>query len=253
MSLSMTFPAEQKIIALVVLLGVLVGGCSANNRPIIQDVSTHNAPPAYKILDNTYWWRCKFKNVWPANTRPDFVIDLFLAHAVVSPVLGAHIDDIPYWRFHRRAARDQTGHQFSLLFYSKPEVASAIFKEIQGSEMLEKAIAAKLVEKVITDNPDTPDSSDIASTSDPRWSVDLQKNWPSFIMGVSSLWLGLIDDSFAGSPKDFADMHQLLDRYREVDYEITGIWRSEGQHAFLHHMNAVFGYQPLIISKELSF
>ena len=79
--------------------------------------------------------------------------------------------------------------------------------------MLERAIAAKLVEKVITDNPENPNFSAIESTSDTHWSVDLQKNWPSFIMGVSSLWLGLIDDTFQGSPEDFADIHQLLEKY----------------------------------------
>ena len=248
----MTSPAEKKIIVMVVLMGILVCGCSVSNKPI-QDVSVHNIPPTYKVLDNTYWWRCKFKNVWPASGRPDFVIDLLLAHAVVSPVLAKHIDDIPYWRFHRRAARDQAGHQFSLLFYSKPEVASAVFAEIQENEILERAITARLVEKVITDNPDNPNSSAIESTSDTHWSLDLQKNWPAFIMGVSSLWLGLIDDTFQGSPEDFADIHKLLEKYQQVDAEIAQIWKTEGQHALLHHMSAVFGYKPLIIVKELSF
>lgn len=248
----MTSLAENKIIVMAVFLGVLVCGCSASNKPI-QDLSINNVPPTYKVLDNSYWWRCKFKNVWPANVAPDLVIDLFLAHAVVSPVLVEHIDDIPYWRFHRRAARDQAGHQFSLLFYSTPEVASAVFTEIHENKMLEKAIAAKLVEKVITDNQHTPNSSDIASTSDNHWSLNLQKNWPSFIMGVSSLWLGLIDDSFQDSPEDFTDVYKLLQEYRGVDAEIAEIWKTEGQHALLHHMNAVFGYKPLIIRKELSF
>lgn len=244
--------AENKFIVMVVLLGVLVCGCSTSKKPI-PDVSMHNLPPTYKGLDNSYWWRCKFKNVWPANVGPDFVKDLFLAHAVVSPILVEHIDDIPYWRFHRRAARDQAGHQFSLLFYSRPEIASAVFAEIHESKMLKRAMAAKLVEEIITDNPDNPNSSDIASTSDNHWSLDLQRNWPSFIMGVSSLWLGLIDDFFQGSPEDFTDIYNLLQKYREVDARIAEIWKTEGQHALLHHMNAVFGYQPLIIRKELSF
>ncbi len=108
--------------------------------------------------------------------------------------------------------------------------------------MLDRAIAAKLVEKVLTDDPDKPDFSAIESTSDTHWSLDLQKNWPSFIMGVSSLWLGFIDDTFQGSPKDFADIFQLLVKYQEVDAEIARIWKTEEQHALLHHMNAVFGY-----------
>jgi len=181
------------------------------------------------------------------------VIDLFLAHAVVSPVLARHINDISYWRFHRRANRDQAGHQFSLLFYSTSDVASAVFTEIYKSEMLKSAVEAKLVEKVMIDDPDHPNNSAIESTSDPHWSMDLQRNWPSYIMGVSSLWLGLISDSFQGSPEEFADTHNLLEKYREIDDKIVQIWRTEGQHALLHHLNAVFGYEPLIIRKELSF
>ncbi len=248
----MTSLTEKKIIAMVVFAGVLMCGCSASNKPV-QDVSVHNVPPSYKVLDNTYWWRCKFKNVWPANVGPDLVIDLLLAHAVVSPVLVRHIDDVPYWRFHRRAARDQAGQQFSLIFYSKPEVASAVFAEIHESEILKRAISANLVEKVITDNPDHPNFSAIEATSDTHWSLDLQKNWPAFIMGVSSLWLGLINESFQDSPENVADIHWLLEKYREVDVKIAEIWRTEGQHALLHHMNAVLGYKPLIIRKELSF
>lgn len=237
---------------LVILMGILVCGCSTGGKPV-QNLSMHTIPDNYKALNNSYWWRCNFKNVWPVDERPDFVIDLFLAHAVVSPILVEHINDIPYWRFHRRAARDQAGHQFSLLFYSTPEVASAVFAELSESDMLIRANAANLVEKVVMDNPDYPGLSDVEATSDPHWSLVLQKNWPSFIMGVSSLWIGLIEDLFQGSPEDFADTHQLLEKYREIDAQIAEIWRKEGQHALLHHLNAVFGYKPLIISKELSF
>ena len=165
----------QKIIVLVILPGLLVCACSASNKPI-QNVSipiilSHS----YKVLDNTYWWQCKFKHVWPAHVRPDLVVDLFPAHAVVSPILAEHIDDIPYWRFHRRAARDQAGHQFSLLFYSKPDVAAAVVAAIQENEILQRAVAAKLVEKVIMDNADNPNFSAIESTSDTHWSLVLQK------------------------------------------------------------------------------
>lgn len=243
---------KNRIVVTICLLGFLMCGCSVGKKPI-QDAGTHNTPPSYRVLADYYWWRCNFKIFWPANARPDLVIDLFLAHAVVSPVLGQHINDIPYWRFHRRAARDQAGHQFSLLFYSKPEVASAIFAEIHKSEMLERAIETKLVEKVITDNPDHPHLFAIESTSDTHWSLNLQQNWPSYIMGVSSLWLGLINDSFQGSPEEFADTYELLEKYRQIDKKIDKIWKTEGQHALLHHLSAVFGYKPLIIIKELSF
>jgi hypothetical protein len=248
----MIFSVGKKVFLMVLLMGLLLFGCSTSKKSI-ENLSLHNIPPSYKVLDNTYWWRCNFKNYWPVNERPDFVIDLLLAHAVLSPILVEHINEIPYWRFHRRAARDQTGHQFSLLFYSKPEVAAAVFAEISKSEILIRANASHLVEKVIMDDPNNPIFSNLAATSDHHWSPYLQRNWPSFIMGVSSLWLGLIEDSFQGTPEDFADIHNLLDKYREIDELITETWKREGQHALLHHLNAVFGYKPLVISKELAF
>ncbi len=243
---------KTKIILLIIFLGFLVCGCSTNKRPI-QNLSTHNISPKFRMLDDAYWWRCKFKNTWADNDRPDLVIDLLLAHAVVAPVLVEHINDIPYWRFHRRANRDLAGHQFSLLFYSRPEIAVSVFSEIDKSDTLKRAIAANLVEKVTMDEPLHPQFPDIEDTSDHHWSLNLQQNWPSFIMGVSSLWLGLIEDSMQNSPKDYKNTHLLLEQYREVDTKITNIWRKEGQHALLHHLNAVFGYEPLRIRKELSF
>ena len=243
---------KTKIILLIILIGFLVCGCSANRRPI-QNLSTHNIPPNFRTLDDAYWWRCKFKNVWPDNGTPDLVIDLLLAHAVVAPVLMKHINDIPYWRFHRRASRDLAGHQFSLLFYSNPEIAFSVFSEIDQSDMLKRAIAANLVEKVIMDDPNHPQFPDIEDTSDQHWSLNLQQNWPSFIMGTSSLWLGLIEDYMQNSPEDYKNTHLLLEQYRKVDTKITNTWRKEGQHALLHHLNAVFGYEPLRIQKWLSF
>lgn len=242
----------KKILFLVILTTALMAGCSAVKKSVPL-LSADNVPPTYKITDNTYWWKCSFRISWPEDTKINWDMDLLLAHAVVSPVLVEHIEDISYWRFHRRAARDATGHQFSFLFYTKPETASLVFSEIYNNSILEQAYEANLIEKVIIDDPNHPLSTNIEDTSDRHWSPKLQRNWPSFIMGVSSLWLGLIEDSMEDDPENYADIHQLLKKYREVDAGISELWRTEGQHALLHHLNAVFGYEPLHIRKNLSF
>lgn len=248
----MSSATEKTFILLLIFMGILVSGCSANRRPI-ENMPVRSISPGFSISGDAYWWRCKFKNVWPEGTEPDLVIDLLLAHAVVAPVLAEHSNEIPYWRFHRRAHRDLAGHQFSFLFYSKAEIAYAVFKEIHQSDVLKRVMTANLVEKVIVDDPSHPQFPSIEDTSDPRWSLNLQKNWPSFIMGVSALWLGLIDDSVQYSPHDFQDAGKLLEKYREAGAAITNTWKTEGQHALLHHLNAVFGYEPMRIYKELSF
>ena len=32
---------------------------------------------------------------------------------------------------------------------------------------------------------------------------------------------------------------------RAIDVSLNAIWRSEGSHALLHHLNALFGYRPV--------
>lgn len=245
---------KNKILLFIIFAGLVLFacGCSLKKSPPTI-MSGYNMPPGTISLDDAYWWRCQFKNVWPDDAEVEGAIDLLLAHAVVQPILSKHIGGIPFWRFHRRANRDAAGHQFSLIFYSRPAIASAIFAEIDQSEVLKEAIEIKLIKKVIMGNPNDPQSKNIEDTSDRNWSPELQRNWPAFIMGVSSLWLGLIDDLMQEFPKDIDDPNELLEQYREVDEKISAIWRNEGQHAFLHHLNAVFGYETLLIKKELSF
>lgn len=248
----MLSPFNAKTILSLVLLLSLIFGCSAKNNQD-QNLPQANIPPAFSSSDQNYWWRCQFKIVWPENSRLDWGMDLLLAHAVIAPVFKKYNKNISYWRFHRRAARDSAGHQFSFIFFSKPEIAASIFWEIQQSPILQQALEANLVEKLVTGDPNNPEYPNIEDTSDPNWPVDIQKNWPSFIMGVSSLWLGLINDLFQEPPNKPNDINLLLDKYRSVDAKVTQMWRSEGQHAFLHHLNAVFGYNPLFVRKMLTF
>jgi hypothetical protein len=234
-------------------LGLALCGCAT------LGAAPHEAPffghPPLITTDNTFWWAYRFKLVWPPgqDAELDLTADLLLAHAVVQPVLRAYEDRITYWRFHRRASRDAAGHQFSFLFYADPETAREIFQKIGESKPLSEALAANIVETVIVDDPAKPTRPGVGDTSDPHWSPMLQRTWPSFIMGVSGLWLGLIDESMAEIPGGSADIHALLERYRKADARITAIWYQEGQHAFLHHLNAIFGYGPMLIKKAISF
>ena len=237
---------------LILLFLFLTCGCGMSTNYVVIG-SSHNFPYGMKAIDDAFWWRCTFINVWPKNSEADGAVDLLLAHAVVSPILSQYVDDIPYWRFHRRAARDSKGHRFTFLFYSKPEIAFAVFAEIDKSEVLKDSLNANVVRKVVMDNPRHPQLPNIGDTSDRLWSSAVQRNWPSYIMGVSSLWLGLIADYIQNSSKASNDIHELLEAYREADAKITDNWRNEGQHALLHHLNARFGYHPMLMRKELTF
>jgi hypothetical protein len=211
-------------------------------------------PPGTSIYgEDMSWWVCRFKVSWPPDTPADGAVDLLLAHAVVEPVLKKHAKKIPWWRFHRRAARDKVGHQFRFLFYADSGVASVVMEEIKQSDILQQALEEKVVEKIMFSDPAKPVRPQIEDTSDPHWPQTIQRNWPSFIMGVSALWLGLIDDQMAQFTSQSIDISEHLESYRQEDTAITSLWRKEGQHAFLHHLNAVFGYEPLSIRKEIMF
>lgn len=231
----------------ILMLAICLGACAATGPAQQQQVQ---AQPG--TATEGYWWNCRFSINWPANTAPDMTVDLMLAHAVVAPVLERYRDKLAYWRFHRRAARDAAGHQFSFMYYSSKATAATINKELHNSDILQAAISAGMVTAFIPDDTRSPANPGTAATSDPGWSRTIRENWPVFIMGVSETWLGLIDSNTPEISGD-SDIVALLELYRDVSQDINELWKLEGQRAFLHHLNAVFGYEPVLIENEVRF
>lgn len=239
---------------LVFAVALTLGGCAARMDRTDNLISLEQLGRASEAEKETYWWYARFRIAWPEGQPVNSSVSLLLAHAVIGPVLEEHSESLPRWRFHRRAVRDTGGHQFSFIFYSDSETAERIFETFNTNSILDKAISAGLVDSVIMDDPDNPSRPRPGDTSDGRWSVTLQEHWPAYIMGVSALWLGLIDDQISdASLSDDADIEVLLDAYTRAGERINEIWYREGQHALLHHLNALFGYEPLLIRKELRF
>jgi hypothetical protein len=63
------------------------------------------------------------------------------------------------------------------------------------------------------------------------------------------MWLNLIcgmtpSEPATGEPPGF---DRLEERYAGTGSDITALWKNEGRHAFLHHLNALFGYEPIVI------
>ena len=214
-----------------------------------------NAYPS-ELLNNNIemsWWGCRFKIIWPKESMPQWPVDLLLAHRVIEPVLREYSNKIVFWRFHRRAGYDESGHQFSFLFYSSSDNSKLIMARVKENEILQSMLNEKIIEKIIFDDPEKPQYPRIDAMSDSHWSPLVQKNWPSFIMGVCSLWLGLIDDIIEESSISSHDLGPLLEQYEKAEDEISKLWRKEGQHAFFHHLSAIFGYEPLIIIRKIQF
>jgi hypothetical protein len=200
------------------------------------------------------WWQAAFrissdKETKEAETEPLWHVDLFLAHSVIAPVLEKFSSDIRLWRFHRRAVSDATGHQFRFIFYSSAPAAGDILREIATSSLLAKARSAGFFIDETYDDPIKSAKPAISDTSDDNWSIITQKAWPYYIMGASQTWLTMIDDIIKDnppSPEATESIENLIAYYGEVNKVVNTLWRDEAQHAFLHHLNAIFGYEPLL-------
>lgn len=198
------------------------------------------------------WWRARFQMNWPENKEPAWHMDALLAHRVVAPVLVRHRPEIGLWRFHRRAARDNAGHQFSLLIYAAPDAAKAVFQDISASRDLEKMKREGIIARISMDETGDIRNPKVEDTSDRNWSLPIQQSWPYFIMGASEMWLRLISlyAESAGQVAEEASARELGEFYLGINDLVNKAWQAEGEHAFLHHMNAIFGYEPLVITEK---
>lgn len=206
-----------------------------------------NIKPEPEIAEG--WWYVRYRIKWPEGKEPAWHIDLLLANVLIAPVLDRFSNEINLWRFHRRAARDNEGHQFSFTFYSSAAIAEQIFTFMKADSLITKLKRTGTVIRDIYDDTRRIAAPYIEDTSDCTWNPLIRKSWPYYIMGVCRMWLSLIGE-IAGDTKDqkkSTGVRNLITRYREVDESVKTLWREQGCHSMLHHLNAVFGYEPVII------
>lgn len=186
---------------------------------------------------------------WPENSDPLWHIDLLIANEIVAPVLQKYAHSILLWRFHRRAARDAEGHQFSLTFYASAETANQLFHSLRTNEVLKKMKRARILLKDLYDDTGKNTAPRVEDTSDGHWAPAIRQSWPFYIMGVCQMWLSLVRDiseAFQKKRKTSSVRNMILG-YKKVNESINTLWRDQGNHAFLHHLNAIFGYEPLLV------
>lgn len=195
------------------------------------------------------WWYARFRMKWPENQTPDWHVDLLLAHKIITPVLNRYMTNIDLWRFHRRAARDDEGHQFSITFYSSPETAQQVFKALKSDKLLKRMKRAGVIIQDLYEDPSRMIAPQIEDTSDGNWSPTIRKSWPYFIMGVCEMWLNLIDELSKNTlaAQKRPSLKKLLASYQKTNETIKNLWQTEGGHSLLHHLNAIFGYEPVLI------
>jgi len=233
-------------------LALFLSGCAASGRPAPLPLPAGEALEDGAAVERA-WWRARIRFTWPEDEDPRWFLDLLAADRLIKPVLVQHRHTIGLWRFHRRAVRDASGHQFSFRFFSDLDTARRIFAQMQANPLIAELCAARLVDDMLfADLQGEPDTA-VGATSDPIWSDELQSAWPHYIMGVSAMWLELIHQSAGDVSPPAESTEALLAYYRNLDMRVNEIWRNEAQHAFFHHLNALFGYQPLMIRKPMRF
>jgi len=237
--------ALRNWLTIVLLLSVILTGCSSLGQVQTQEIKPLKLE---SLPSGNGWWYARFRMNWPPDTDPVWYMDLYLAHQVILPLLEEYQSDILLWRFHRRAARDKAGRQFSFIFYSSPRKARKIFHAFESNPVVSSMKFAGVLDDDVYDDPATITRPDIEDTSDKKWPVSIQKTWPYYIMGASQMWLNLIsevaDHNQEGDPP--SSLPEIEAFYKQVNETITALWQKQGRHAFMHHLNALFEYKPLI-------
>lgn len=222
----------------LLLCALMLAACAS--APLQRAQTT---PPPEPTVD-LQWHSCRAHFDWPPDSRPVWPRDAFIAGEVYAPALQAALPHIQAWRFHRRAARDAVGHRFSLLVYTDSATGAHLAEQIEKAPPTLAAQQAGWLKKLQCSTTGGWSGPDIAATSDDNWSPALQRAWPAYIQGVSQLWLDLLLQSRPVVPAG-AGLDEHLGAYAEAHRTVDAIWRREGRHALLHHLNAIFGYRPL--------
>ena len=228
-----------------IIFWALISGC-ATLGPSKTTATIKPAPT--DVASSVGWWYALFGLHWPEEEPVEWHWDLLIANSIIKPVLEQYRDAIQLWRFHRRAARDHVGHQFSFIFYASAETADLIFSTLRANELVAEMQFAGIIEKVRYDDPNQNTRPRIEDTSDESWPPAIQRNWPYYIMGASQMWLNLISETIAEMPGAYSStsLEEKEQQYKNADETIDALWEKKGQHAFLHHLSGLFGYRAIV-------
>jgi len=237
----------------VVFLIVMLCGCASLSpeapdpkQPSVN-MQTVIASPSVSDADLA-WWQVGFHRNIEEDEEPAWYMDTLIAYEILKPILERYEQQISLWRFHRRAAADKSGHQFSFIFYSDRRTGELIYQLIKDNDFVQTLENDSYINRLSFVDINGDARSEVEATSDKNWPIELQKAWPDFAMGVSQTWLKLVDEYVQQtSEEDGQDVAAQVERFKEINEKINSVWEQKGEHAFLHHLNALFGYQELYI------
>lgn len=204
------------------------------------------------------WWKATFNISWEERREapPSWHIDLFLLDNIVRHIVEKHSQEIELWQIHRRANRDfydKTGHELEFRFWSTIDGAKKVFRTLKKNSIIGKLIKSNIL-NYYSDNMKTTKSLGIfTDICDQRWPDEVKACWPFFAMGVSRSLLELVGSisSQLVVYKKRQNIIEQADNYIQVSEKINELWANNSEHAFFHHLSAMFGYLPFSINVKL--
>ena len=93
----------------------------------------------------------------------------------------------------------------------------------------------------------------IDGSGDRHWPQEISESWPYFINGACEAIMEMLK-LMASTYWLFDEPSNILrieDVYKKVDERLEYIWYYHGGHSFLHHLNALFGYNRLKTTQQI--
>lgn len=238
---------KTRLLFICCLTFILLAGCASPTVELKRPHPYGSQPDARGYS----WHHLRFQWAWPEDRRPDWSLDPLAADLILSDLITRYQASLPLWRFHRRAARTPSGHQFSFIFYTSPDIARRIRDAAADHPVTRELRERGVLQRVHMTRPDQP--SKLLATSDGGWPESVQKSWPMFIMGVSQTWLALVELHAGDTEAAADDLDAAMARYEQANEKLDELWYEYAQHAFFHHISGVFGYSPVKFRKPMRF
>lgn len=197
------------------------------------------------------WWKIQFIVAYKNEEKnARWHIDPLIAFEILKKILARNKRQIQYWRFHR--VNDPVafnGHQFNFIFYCDQPVAGKIYESIKKNILIKKLKKNRDIVKIVY--PDRRKlHSRIEDQSEQNWDPLVQRAWPRYAMGLSEMWLELVE--LVRQEIDFeeaeSNIDTLISSYKEAENKLDSIWRENGGHAILHMAHSVMGWEPVSVT-----
>ena len=231
------------VVIMAALLLVTLGACSTS--PVNGPGEAAKSLPELGNSAPAEWRYARFRLQPAPDGEVNSYLDGLIADRILEPLIVRYADEVPLWRFHRRWPDDATGHQFSFIFFAAPAVGDALIARLERAPLLQRLKSDGDLIEFRVDRLAPERASDPAATSDTAWPIEIQREWPKFIMGASSMWLGLV-----GTEADKRADLEIHQRYQAVEIAVDEMWFKHGNHAFFHHLSALFGYKPVRVIRR---